>query len=149
MCINFRPFQYHKLNCVRKEHKPARSRCFATVTLRLTHNLETRRWPRYSKDTFTLKMKLLAKGNQNLELEFRKCLKVKRSKAPNCFERYRNRYSDQASAISDQYFLSCTLPLFRCCDLDLGPMTLKLNSDLDILKMHLHSEMNLLGKAVR
>jgi len=28
-------------------------------------------------------------------------------------------------------------------------MTLKLNSDLDILKMHLHSEMNLLGKAVR
>jgi len=32
------------------------------------------------------------------------------------------------------------LPLFRCCDLDLGPMTLKLNHDLDILKMCLGTE---------
>jgi len=28
-------------------------------------------------------------------------VKVKMSKAPNYFERYRNRYSDQATAISD------------------------------------------------
>jgi len=57
------------------------------------------------------------------------------SKAPNYFERYRNGYSDQAAAIFDWWFLSCTLPLFHCCDLGLGPKTLKLNRDLDILKM--------------
>jgi len=52
---------------------------------------------------------------QNLELELNKekikyvsrwfCIvvvKVKMSKAPNYFERYRNRYSDQAPVISDQ-----------------------------------------------
>jgi len=40
------------------------------------------------------------------------------------------------------------LPLFRCCDLDLEPMTLKLNRDLDILKMYL-LKMKLLGKAIQ
>jgi len=30
--------------------------------------------------------------------------------------------------------------LFRCCDLDINPMTLKLEGYLDILKMHLHTE---------
>jgi len=29
---------------------------------------------------------------------------------------------------------------FRCCDLDINPMTLKLEGDLDILKMYLHTE---------
>jgi len=33
----------------------------------------------------------------------------------------------------------------RCCDLDLGPMTLKLNRDLDILKMYSQLKMNLPG----
>jgi len=28
--------------------------------------------------------------------------------------------------------------IFRCCDLDMNPMTLKLEGDLDILKMYLH-----------
>jgi len=32
------------------------------------------------------------------------------------------------------------LLLFRCCDLDFGPMTLKLNPDLDILKMCIQTE---------
>jgi len=50
------------------------------------------------------------------------------------------RYSDQAPAISNQQFVRCTLPLFRCCDCDLKPMTLKLNHDLDIPKMYLHIE---------
>jgi len=27
-----------------------------------------------------------------------------------------------------------------CCDLDLGPMTLKMNRELDILKMYLQTE---------
>jgi len=31
-------------------------------------------------------------------------------------------------------------PLFRCCDLDNSPMTLKLEDDLDILNMYLHTE---------
>jgi len=62
------------------------------------------------------------------------------SKAPSDFERYRNRYSDQVQAISDVWFLSCTLRLFRWCDLDLKPMTFKLNHDLNILKMYLHTE---------
>jgi len=30
--------------------------------------------------------------------------------------------------------------LFRCCDLDINPMTKKLEGDLDILKMHLHTK---------
>jgi len=57
-----------------------------------------------------------------------RCLKVnvKMSKAPNYLERYRNRYPYQTPAISGQLFLSCMLLLFRFCDLDLGPMTLKL-----------------------
>jgi len=29
---------------------------------------------------------------------------------------------------------------FRCCDLDNNQMTLKLEGDLDILKIYLHSE---------
>jgi len=36
--------------------------------------------------------------------------------------------------------LSCMQPLFRCHDLDLAPMTLKLNHNSDIPKMHLHVE---------
>jgi len=32
------------------------------------------------------------------------------------------------------------LLLFHCHDLGLGPMTLKLNRDLDILKMYLQTE---------
>jgi len=32
------------------------------------------------------------------------------------------------------------LLLFRCRDLDLGPMTPKMNRDLDILKMDLRTE---------
>jgi len=35
---------------------------------------------------------------------------------------------------------TCARPLFRCCDLDVNPMTLKLEGDLDILKMYLHTE---------
>jgi len=31
-------------------------------------------------------------------------------------------------------------PLFRCCDLDINPVTLKLKGDVDILKMYLHAE---------
>jgi len=34
---------------------------------------------------------------------------------------------------------SCLL-LFRCCDLDINHMTLKLESDLDMLTMYLHTE---------
>jgi len=56
------------------------------------------------------------------------------------FERYRNRYFDQVPGIYEHWFLSYMLPLFGCRDLDLGPMTLKLNHDLDILKMHHHIE---------
>jgi len=59
-------------------------------------------------------------------------------KSPNYSER--NIYSDQAPSIFGQYFLSCMLPLFRIRDLDLGPMTLKLNIDLDILNMFLQTE---------
>jgi len=62
------------------------------------------------------------------------------SKTPNYFERYHNRYSDQASAVSDQWCLSYTLQFLRCRDLDLRPMTLKLNHDLDVLKMYHHTK---------
>jgi len=31
-------------------------------------------------------------------------------------------------------------PLLCCCDLDINPMTLNLEGDLDILKMYLHTE---------
>jgi len=48
-----------------------------------------------------------------------------------------------------QWFLSCTLPLFRLRDLDLGAMTLKLNRDLYILKMYFQMKMKLLGQAIR
>jgi len=36
--------------------------------------------------------------------------------------------------------LELNVTVFRCCDLDLWPMTLKLNRDLDILKMCLQTE---------
>jgi len=65
---------------------------------------------------------------------------VKMSKATNYFERYRSRYSDQAPAVSNQQFLSCTLQLLHCRDFDLGPMTLKLICDLGILKMYHHTK---------
>jgi len=35
---------------------------------------------------------------------------------------------------------TCAWPLFRFCDLDLNPMTLKLEGALDILKTYLHAE---------
>jgi len=35
---------------------------------------------------------------------------------------------------------TCARPLFRFCDLDINPMTLKLESGLDILKVYLHTE---------
>jgi len=42
--------------------------------------------------------------------------RVKKSKvkvkAPNYFERYRNRYSDEAPAVFDEWFLSCTHTAF-------------------------------------
>jgi len=34
----------------------------------------------------------------------------------------------------------CTLLVFWNRDLEINPMTLKLEGDLDILKMHLHTE---------
>jgi len=46
--------------------------------------------------------------------------------------------TDQAPAISDQEFFSCMLALFRYRDL--GPMTVKLNCELDILKIYLQTE---------
>jgi len=55
-------------------------------------------------------------------------VKVKMSKAPNYFQRYRNR----------NLFLSCTLQLLRWRDLD--PMTLKLIRDLDIMKTYFHTK---------
>jgi len=30
--------------------------------------------------------------------------------------------------------------IFHCCDLDINPMILKVEGDLDILKMYLHTE---------
>jgi len=38
---------------------------------------------------------------------------------------------------------------YHLCDLDLGAMTLKLNRDIDILKMYLQLKMKLLGQAIR
>jgi len=35
---------------------------------------------------------------------------------------------------------TCAQPLFRCCDLDINPMTSKLEGELDILKIYLHAE---------
>jgi len=35
---------------------------------------------------------------------------------------------------------TCALQLFCDCDLEVNPMILKLESDLDILKMYLHIE---------
>jgi len=35
---------------------------------------------------------------------------------------------------------TCAWPLVHCCDLDINPITLKLEGDLDILKMYLHTE---------
>jgi len=35
---------------------------------------------------------------------------------------------------------TCAQHLFCCCDLDINPMTLKLEGDLDILIMYLHTE---------
>jgi len=51
----------------------------------------------------------------------------------------RNKYSDQAPAIPDQYLLNFTLPRFRCRYFDLGHMTLQLSSKY-ILKLYLHAE---------
>jgi len=68
--------------------------------------------------------------------KIRKCVsrsEVKLSKAPNYFESYRSRYSDQPPSISGH--MSCTPPLFRGRDLE--PVTSKPNRDLYILKMHL------------
>jgi len=75
------------------EHKPARWRCFVTVTLKVNDDLDI------LKMYLTLKMKRLAQGTQNFgELELKKKSEI------------------------------------RCRDLDFGPMTLKLNCDLNILK---------------
>jgi len=38
--------------------------------------------------------------------------------------------------IKPHQFLSCTLQPLRCRDLDLGPVTLKLNRILDTLKLY-------------
>jgi len=58
-------------------------------------------------------------------------------------ELLRNRYSDEAPAISDSsYRVAVTLTF------DLGPMTLTLNDGLDSLKVHLHSENEVAGKAI-
>jgi len=35
---------------------------------------------------------------------------------------------------------TCALPLFRGRDLEINPMTLKLDGDLDMLKMYLYTE---------
>jgi len=35
---------------------------------------------------------------------------------------------------------NCARPLFCCRDLDLGPVTLNLDRDLDVLKVYLHTE---------
>jgi len=40
-------------------------------------------------------------------------LKVKMSRAPNYLRHYHNRYSNPAPTISDQYVLSCKIPIFR------------------------------------
>jgi len=57
----------------------------------------------FLRRTVTLKMKLLASAIQNLEIQLeKKCLKVKMSKDANYFERYRNRYSDKAAAVSSE-----------------------------------------------
>jgi len=40
---------------------------------------------------------------------------------------------------------TCARPLLRCCDLDFNPMTLKLEGNLDILKMYLTLKMKLLN----
>jgi len=48
-------------------------------------------------------MKLLSYGIQNLELELKiRQVKGQNVTSTNSFERYRNRYSDQASPISGQ-----------------------------------------------
>jgi len=39
--------------------------------------------------------------------------------------------------------------LFRYRDLDLGPMTLKLNRDRDFLKMYLQTENEVAGQAIQ
>jgi len=42
--------------------------------------------------------------------------------------------------ISIKLYHTCTRPLFCLRDLDINPMTLNLEGDLDILKMYLHTE---------
>jgi len=73
----------------------------------------------------TLKLESDEKFGACFEKKTKMCLKIKvqsqNVKNSNYFERYCNRYSDQAPAI------------FDCRDLDLGSMTLKLNHNLDIL----------------
>jgi len=56
------------------------------------------------------------------------------SKAQNYFERYRNRYSDQAPTVVFELHATA----FRCRYLDIRPMTLTMNCDLDILKMYMY-----------
>jgi len=40
---------------------------------------------------------------------------------------------------------TCAWPILRCRDLDINPMTLKLEGDLDILKMYFTPKMKLLS----
>jgi len=68
------------------------------------------------------------------------------SKAPNYFESYRNRYSDQATGIFRPVVFELHTIAFSLRDLDLGPMTLKLNRDLHILKTYIQTE-NKIGRS--
>jgi len=65
-------------------------------------------------------------------------IKVKMSKAPNYFERH----CKQIFRSSDSNFRPV---VFHCRDLDLEPIILKLNHDLDILKMYLRTEKEVSG----
>jgi len=96
-------------------------------------------------------MKLLAYGIQNLELELKTHKQM--------FQRQRSRSKWQQLRITSSVIV-IDIPIkpqelnwnfqpvvfelhataFCCRDLDLGPMILKLNHDLDILEMYLHTE---------
>jgi len=61
-------------------------------------------------------------------------------------------WSPKASALLwNEIVHSCDLAVsegskyLRCCDLDINPMTLKLEGDLDILKMYVHTESEVVG----
>jgi len=60
-------------------------------------------------------------------------------KAPNYFERSDIPIKSQQLPTSS-FLRCCMLSLFRCRDLDLGLVILKLNRDLDIVKTYLHTE---------